>query len=300
MLLDFSKTEPRRARADAPDRARRGARRAGPARRHARAARRSTRPRTARCCTPRCATAPARPVLVDGQDVMPEVDGVLARMAAFARGRARRRDRRDRRRAVHRRGQHRHRRQRPRAGDGDAGARALPRRPARALRLERRRRARARRAEGPRPRRGHDAWPDRRAPASADRGYARDDRNRRPAAPTHAFRQRRARRIRPATATPASPVRPRRQSSPCNPSRLRHVHHRRRGCRRQPRRTPTADCPRSQSAPAAHEGAPDPWSATPDRMASSRARSWADGKRERWSKKIVSVNVRSVINEVTS
>ena len=37
-------------------------------------ARRSTAPRTARCCTSRCATASNRPILVDGKDVMPEVN----------------------------------------------------------------------------------------------------------------------------------------------------------------------------------------------------------------------------------
>ena len=87
-----------------------------------------------------------KPILVDGQDVMPEVDGVLDRMAAFCRRHPLRRDRRHRRRQVHRRRQHRHRRLRPRPGDGDAGARALPRRPALALRLERRRRPHPRRA----------------------------------------------------------------------------------------------------------------------------------------------------------
>ena len=92
-----------------------------------------------------------KPVLVDGRDVMPEVDGVLDRMARLRRRRALRGDRRDRRRQVHRRRQHRHRRQRPRAGDGDAGARALPRRAAAALRLERRRRAHPRRARPARP-----------------------------------------------------------------------------------------------------------------------------------------------------
>ena len=80
-----------------------------------------------------------KPILVDGRDVMPEVDGVLDRMAAFADGVRSGRDRGHRRRHVHRRRQHRHRRLRPRAGDGDAGAGALPRRAALALRLERRR-----------------------------------------------------------------------------------------------------------------------------------------------------------------
>ena len=51
-----------------------------------------------------------KPILVDGQDVMPEVDGVLDRMAAFADGVRSGDDRRHRRRQVHRRRQHRHRR----------------------------------------------------------------------------------------------------------------------------------------------------------------------------------------------
>ena len=55
-------------------------------------ARRSTAPRTARCCTSRCATAPNRPILVDGRDVMPEVNArARPRCATFADGRAQRR-----------------------------------------------------------------------------------------------------------------------------------------------------------------------------------------------------------------
>ena len=51
-----------------------------------------------------------KPILVDGRDVMPEVDGVLDRMARLRRRRALGRDRGHRRRQVHRRRQHRHRR----------------------------------------------------------------------------------------------------------------------------------------------------------------------------------------------
>ena len=52
------------------------------------------------------------PVLVDGTDVMPEVNAVLERMGAFAEGVRERLDRGVRRRALHRRRQHRHRRRR--------------------------------------------------------------------------------------------------------------------------------------------------------------------------------------------
>jgi predicted PhzF superfamily epimerase YddE/YHI9 len=48
------------------------------------AARRSTSPRTARCCTSRCARRDGRVLVVDGVDVVPEVHAVLDRMAAFA------------------------------------------------------------------------------------------------------------------------------------------------------------------------------------------------------------------------
>ena len=66
-----------------------------------------------------------KPVMVDGKDVMPEVNAVLDRMAAFSDGRAERERRGLGRRSLHRRGQHRHRRQRSRPRDGDAGAGAV-------------------------------------------------------------------------------------------------------------------------------------------------------------------------------
>jgi glucose-6-phosphate isomerase len=65
-----------------------------------------------------------RPILVDGKDVMPAVNDVLKRMAAFATG-PRGHDQVGRRRQVHRYRQYRHRRFRSRAGAGDAGAGAL-------------------------------------------------------------------------------------------------------------------------------------------------------------------------------
>ena len=86
MLLDFSKTAiDARALtllielAEAQGRAR-------APRRDVLAATRSTSPRTAPCCTWRCATAANTPILVDGKNVMPEVNAVLDRMAAFADG----------------------------------------------------------------------------------------------------------------------------------------------------------------------------------------------------------------------
>ena len=48
------------------------------------AARRSTSPRTARCCTSRCGPRAARSIVVDGDDVVPEVHAVLDQMADFA------------------------------------------------------------------------------------------------------------------------------------------------------------------------------------------------------------------------
>ena len=50
----------------------------------------------------------------------------------------------------------------------------------------------------------------------------------------------------------------------------------------------------------AHDGAPEPWSATLERIASSIARSPAVGRRPVCSRWIVSVKVRSVIRDVTS
>ena len=92
-----------------------------------------------------------KPILVDGRDVMPEVDGVLDRMAAFADG--------VRSGAIAATDGGKFTDvvnigiggSRPRAGDGDAGAGALSRRAAVALRLQRRRRAYPRHAGRARP-----------------------------------------------------------------------------------------------------------------------------------------------------
>ena len=48
------------------------------------AARRSTSPRTARCCTPRCALPKDASIVVDGENVVPEVHAVLRKMADFS------------------------------------------------------------------------------------------------------------------------------------------------------------------------------------------------------------------------
>ena len=120
---------------DARPRSRAGATRCSPATR-------STAPKTAPCCTSRCATASNRPVLVDGKDVMPEVNAVLAKMRDFTERVRERRVEGPHRQDDHRRRQHRHRRLRPRAGDGDRGAApVLEGGHARALRVERRRHA---------------------------------------------------------------------------------------------------------------------------------------------------------------
>ena len=44
----------------------------------------STCPKTARCCTSRCACQPAQSLVVDGTDVVAQVHEVLGRMADFA------------------------------------------------------------------------------------------------------------------------------------------------------------------------------------------------------------------------
>ena len=49
------------------------------------AARRSTSPSTARCCTSRCARRRGASIVVDGEDVVPEVHAVLDKMAEFSR-----------------------------------------------------------------------------------------------------------------------------------------------------------------------------------------------------------------------
>ena len=83
-----------------------------------------------------------RPIMVDGKDVMPEVNAVLAKMRDFTervrsgewKGHTGKTD--------HRHREHRHRRLRSRPGDGDRGAQpVLEARAARPLRLERRRHA---------------------------------------------------------------------------------------------------------------------------------------------------------------
>ena len=83
VFVDYSKHRDHRRDAEAPrsrsrrrPRSRAGATGCSPARR-------STAPRTAPCCTSRCATASNRPILVDGKDVMPDVNAVLAKMRDF-------------------------------------------------------------------------------------------------------------------------------------------------------------------------------------------------------------------------
>ena len=66
-----------------------------------------------------------RPILVDGKDVMPEVNAVLAHMREFTDADPHRRLEGLHRQADHRRRQHRHRRLRPRPGHGHRGAQAL-------------------------------------------------------------------------------------------------------------------------------------------------------------------------------
>ena len=152
-------------------------------------ARRSTSPKTGRCCTRRCAHRAAQSCMLDGEDVIADVHAVLDAMARVRRRRALRQGGRRDRQEDHRHRQHRHRRLRSRPGHGDAGAGALARRPARALRLQCRRRAYPRHAEGARPRdhalhhrledlhhgRDHD---QRRNGAEMDRGRARQGRRR--------------------------------------------------------------------------------------------------------------------------
>ena len=66
-------------------------------------------------------------IIVDGENVVPEVHAVLDKMAAFSEPRAQRRLEGPHRQAHPQRGQHRHRRLRPRPGDGLRGAAALQR-----------------------------------------------------------------------------------------------------------------------------------------------------------------------------
>ena len=108
-----------------------------------------------------------RPILVDGKDVMPEVNAVLAQMRGFTDARPQRRVEGLHRQAHHRRRQHRHRRLRSRPGDGDRGAasRTGKKGLARALRLERRRHAHRRDARSTStPRRRSSSSPRRRSP----------------------------------------------------------------------------------------------------------------------------------------
>ena len=66
-------------------------------------------------------------IVVDGEDVVPQVHAVLDKMADFCQPRPQRRVERTYRQAHSQRHQHRHRRLRPRAGDGLRGAEALQR-----------------------------------------------------------------------------------------------------------------------------------------------------------------------------
>ena len=66
-------------------------------------------------------------IILDGQNVVPEVHAVLDKMAAFCRRRAQRRLEGPHRQAHPQRDQHRHRRLGSRAGDGLRGAQALQR-----------------------------------------------------------------------------------------------------------------------------------------------------------------------------
>ena len=93
------------------------------------AARRSTSPRTAPCCTWRCARRAAQSIVRRRRRTScPQVHAVLDRMAAFAE-RVRSGDVDGPHRQAHpQRRQHRHRRLRPRPGDGLRGAAALQRR----------------------------------------------------------------------------------------------------------------------------------------------------------------------------
>ena len=88
------------------------------------AARRSTSPRTAPCCTSRCARPRARSIEVDGENVVPAVHAVLRKMADFSeRVRCGAVDRPHRQARPQRR-QHRHRWLRPRPAHGLRRARA--------------------------------------------------------------------------------------------------------------------------------------------------------------------------------
>ena len=89
------------------------------------AARRSTSPRSARCCTSRCARPAGASIVVDGENVVPDVHAVLDRMAAFADRVRSGRVEGPHRQAHPQRRQHRHRRLRPRPGHGLRRAAAL-------------------------------------------------------------------------------------------------------------------------------------------------------------------------------
>ena len=149
LYLDFSRqridddglrllTEPGRCRRSA--RAHRG---------HVGAASPSTPPKTARCCTPRCAFPASPRMRPGGEDIARQVLAERERMLTFADEVRDGDDPRLGRCDVHHRGQHRHRRLGPRARHGGRGAASADaRRAARALRLQRRRhrsRQRARR-----------------------------------------------------------------------------------------------------------------------------------------------------------
>ena len=66
-------------------------------------------------------------IVVDGENVVPQVHAVLDKMADFCQPRAQRGMERAYRQAHSQRDQHRHRRLRPRAGDGLRGAETLQR-----------------------------------------------------------------------------------------------------------------------------------------------------------------------------
>ncbi len=98
------------------------------------------------------------PVLVEGHDVMPEVNAVLAQMQRFSERVIGGEWRGYTGKPVDRYRQYRHRRLRPRPGHGDRGAQGLPAAaPAHALRLQRRRNPPCRNVAGPRP--GADPLP---------------------------------------------------------------------------------------------------------------------------------------------
>ena len=120
------------------------------------AARRSTSRKTAPSCTWLCARRRAHRIVVDGENVVPQVHAVLDKMADFS-NRVRSGDWKGHTgKRIRNVDQHRHRRLRPRAGDGLRGAQALQRpRPDLPVRLQCRRHRL--RGSDPRPRSGGNA-----------------------------------------------------------------------------------------------------------------------------------------------